>query len=66
MRERIRVFVVGCGWRGATSAEIEQQFGLAKNKFSGRLTELRKAAAIWKSGRQRDGCNVFVGMSIWI
>jgi hypothetical protein len=65
MRERIRVYVAGCGWNGATSGEIEQAFNLAKNKFSGRLTELRKAGAIWKARRQRDGCNVFVGRESW-
>jgi hypothetical protein len=59
-RERIRVYICACGWNGATSAEIEQIFGWAKNRFSGRLTELRLAGLIVDSGRTRDCCAVWV------
>lgn len=63
VRERIRIFVCGCDWRGATVKEIAKAFGYGEsiNRISGRITELKLTGEVFDSGREREGCAVLVG-----
>lgn len=45
---------------GATSAEIETATGWAKNRFSGRLSELRYDLKEIVTNGRRSGCTVYV------
>lgn len=65
-RERIRVFIGGCGWGGATLKEICSAFGKLPNELSGRLSELKADKVIFDSGRDRNGCAVLVGRPEWV
>lgn len=58
-RTAILLFIESRHSFGATSSEIETLFGWAKNRFSGRLTELFADKVICKRGI-RSGCTVYV------
>lgn len=45
---------------GLTSAEIESELGIAKNRFSGRLSELKASGMIYETTATRGGCKVLV------
>ena len=66
MRERIRLFVSGCGHYGATLNEIAEYLETWPNKISGRFTELVSDGIIFKSGRVRSGCAVYVQYAGWV
>ncbi len=65
MRERCRIFIAGCGFQGATLAEICKAFGKEKNALSGRLSELRREGLIFDSKPERDGFAVYVARPEW-
>jgi hypothetical protein len=58
-KDRIEKLIRECGKKGMTSAEIEEALGKAKNRFSGRLTQLRAERKVMVSG-SRDGCAVLI------
>jgi hypothetical protein len=66
MRERIRVFVGGCGFQGATGKEIAHFMGKEFHQISGRLAELKRDEQIFDSGRTREDCAVLVGSRAWV
>jgi hypothetical protein len=66
MRERIRVWVGGCGFAGTTLKEIAAQFGTEVHKISGRISELKRDEQIFDSGRTRGDCAVLVGSRAWV
>ena len=59
MRERIRVFIGGCGLHGATLMEIAKAFDKLPHQISGRLSELKRDGVIRDSGLERDDCAVY-------
>ena len=63
MSARLLEMIDAAGSQGLTSAEIEQRTGMAKNKFSGRLTQLYTACAIRRDG-EREGCAVWVKVEV--
>ncbi len=63
MAARLLEMIDAAGAYGITSAEIEQRTGIAKNRFSGRLTQLYTACLIRRDG-QREGCSVWVKVEI--
>lgn len=66
MRERIRVFIGGCDWHGATLKEICASFNKLPHELSGRISELKADGLIFDSGRRRDDSAVLVGQKRWI
>ena len=63
MSARLLEMIDAAGSQGLTSAEIEQRTGIAKNRFSGRLTQLYTECAIRREG-ERDGCAVWVKFDV--
>lgn len=65
IRERVRVYIGGCGWRGATLPEIAAKFGRPFHAISGRISEAKADGEIFDSGRTRKhegrDCAVYVG-----
>jgi hypothetical protein len=66
MRERIRIFVAACDFRGATVKEIAEAFGKQLHQISGRISEGKLAGELFDSGRDRDGCSVLVSRREWV
>lgn len=67
MRERCRVFIVGCGFHGTTAKEIARCFDVELHAISGRISELLDAQKIFDSKRdRRDGCRILVARREWI
>jgi hypothetical protein len=66
MRERIRVYVSGCGPHGATLKEVCERFGKLPNQISGRFSQLKADQQIFDSGRTRDHHTVHVGYAGWV
>lgn len=66
IRERIRVFVVACGHKGTTLAEIASCFGKQLHQVSGRLTELKISGHLFQSGRDAQGFTIYVGRKDWV
>ncbi|MGH9523999.1 MAG: hypothetical protein ACRD3E_15865 [Terriglobales bacterium] len=73
IRERVRIFVAGCGFSGATlketAATLQHPSGRKyfPNELSGRFTELRKDGVIFDNGRElRDGATVYVARKEWV
>jgi hypothetical protein len=59
VRSWIEHFILGRGSFGATSAEIEIELRRAKNRFSGRITQLKAEGKIVEQGT-RDGCGILI------
>jgi hypothetical protein len=51
MRERIRIFVAGCGFHGTTLKEICANFHKLPNEISGRISELKADQEIFDGKR---------------
>jgi hypothetical protein len=67
-RQRILEQIAACGFAGATIKEIKIAKGdrfLYPNELSPRLTELVALRLIYPSGRQREGCSVYVSEKAW-
>lgn len=58
-RQTIVELIAAKGAVGMTSEELEMALGKAKNKFSGRLSELKLAQVLYVRGT-RNGCDVLV------
>lgn len=65
-QERVRVFVGGCGWNGATLKEVAKAFEKFPHQISGRFTTLKQKGLIFDSGRERESCAVYVTEKRWI
>jgi hypothetical protein len=66
MRERVRIYVAGCEWMGATVHEICKQFGKLPHQISGRISELKQDKKVFDSGRDRGGASVLVARTQWV
>lgn len=74
-RERVRIFIAGTDYVGATLPEIAQALThptafpprhYYPNELSGRCSELAAAGEIFKSGRSRCGAEVLVVKREWV
>ena len=59
-RETIAAMIEAHGAAGMTSQEIERLTGWAKNRFSGRISELKAAGVVKVHGAPRNGCDVLI------
>ena len=66
MRERVRLFVSGCGPAGTTLKEICHHFAKLPHTLSGRISELKADGLIFDSGRTESGFTVLVGHKTWV
>jgi hypothetical protein len=66
MRERVRIFIGGCGFNGCTLKEICDSFGKLPHQLSGRVSELKADGLVFDSGRRRDDSAVLVGQKRWV
>ena len=66
VRERVRLFVGGCGPQGCTLKDICSAFCKLPNELSGRVSELKADGVIFDSGRTKDGCSVLVADKSWV
>src|SRR5690349_19162782 len=71
MRERVRIFVAGCGFHGATLHEICKAFNKLPHQISGRISEAKAEGEIFDSGRTRriegsGDCAVLVSKKEWV
>lgn len=66
MRERIRIWVDGCGFQGTTLKDICAHFGKLPHQVSGRISELKQANKLFDSTRDRDGFSILVSRREWI
>lgn len=58
-RRTIAELIEARGNKGMTSAELEVALKRPKNRFSGRISELKSAGVLFVRG-SRDGCDVLV------
>jgi hypothetical protein len=66
LRERVRIFIAGCDYRGATVHELSDHLGKPVHSISGRLSELKIEQKIFDSGRSRNGASVLVVDRKWM
>ena len=65
MRERIRLYVSSQEYQGATVKEWASLIGKQLNQVSGRFSQLKADGDILDSGREREGCTVWVSRKQW-